>query len=170
MDNAKAGCPVAMDQLARMVLSIAQRTARQLSPDATIADDIAQDATLKALVRLDTFRATWKLSTWVRVITRNTYFDFFRREKKRLVGLPVEPVCPALGPDSLCERKQSAVAVHSALDQLAPLYRQALEMHHFDHMKYREIASSLGIPVGTVMNRVFRARRLMRPLLNPTAA
>lgn len=159
-----------MDQLARMVLSIAQRTARQLSPDATITDDIAQDATLKALVRLDTFRATWKLSTWVRVITRNTYFDFFRREKKRLVGLPVEPVCPALGPDSLCERKQSAMAVHSALDQLAPLYRQALVMHHFDHLKYREIAASLGIPIGTVMNRMFRARRLMRPLLNPTAA
>ena len=170
VDDAKAGCPVAKDQLARMVLSIAQQTARQLSPDAAIAEDIAQDATLRAFVRLDSFKAAWRLSTWVRVITRNTYFDFFRREKKRQVGLPFEPVCPALGPDRLCELKQSAVAVHSALDQLSPLYRQAVVMHHFGHLKHREVAAALGIPVGTVMNRMFRARRLMRAMLKPTVA
>jgi RNA polymerase sigma-70 factor (ECF subfamily) len=70
-------------------------------------------------------------------------------------------------PDSLdlITSKERAEAVQSALHALPPLYRETMVMYHFKHMKYREIADHLGVPIGTVMNRIYRARQKMRPSL-----
>ena len=159
-----------MENLARAVLPIAQQTAQRLSADVPTAEDVAQDATLKVITRLDAYNSNWKLATWVRVITRNTFIDRFRRNRKRTVGLPFDPICPLPRPDDRCEAKESAAAVTAAVERLPELYRGVVIMHHFHHMKYREIAAELRIPMGTVMNRMFRARRMMREGLEPIAA
>ena len=64
--------------------------------------------------------------------------------------------------DELVSKRQEASAVRQALRGLPPLYREVLELHHFRHMKYREIADTLDLPLGTVMNRIHRARKKMK--------
>ena len=60
--------------------------------------------------------------------------------------------------------------VREALDALPPLYREVLELHHFQDLKYREIADTLDVPIGTVMNRIFRARKKMAVSIQKQAA
>jgi len=56
------------------------------------------------------------------------------------------------------------------LASLPPMYREVIEMHHFQNLKYREIAENLDIPIGTVMNRIHRARKKMRSAIELAAA
>jgi len=65
-------------------------------------------------------------------------------------------------PDELAVKSEEAAAVREALAELPPIYREVLELHHFRNMKYREIATRLDVPIGTVMNRIFRARKKMK--------
>jgi RNA polymerase sigma-70 factor (ECF subfamily) len=62
----------------------------------------------------------------------------------------------------LASQAQSARVLEQALQSLAPLYREVLVLYHFEHLKYVEIAEILALPLGTVMNRIFRARRKLR--------
>ena len=75
-----------------------------------------------------------------------------------------------MGADESLEKKETGALIRSALDALPPLYRQVIEMHHFQDLKYREIAHDLDIPIGTVMNRIFRARQKMKATIELQAA
>ena len=60
--------------------------------------------------------------------------------------------------------------VRDALDSLPPMYREVLELHHYHDLKYREIAEALDLPIGTVMNRIHRARKKMANSIDRQAA
>ena len=60
--------------------------------------------------------------------------------------------------------------VRDALNALPPMYREVLELHHYQELKYREIAQTLDVPIGTVMNRIFRARKKMAATIGKQAA
>jgi len=152
------------------VLPIATRTAHGLTRCAPTAEDIAQDATVRVLARLDTFNPRWKFSTWVRVITRNLFIDGFRRQRKQSYSPVPDIACEAMPPDQSIAQKQQAAKVRSAVANLPDLYREVIELHHFKQLKYREIAEQLDIPIGTVMNRIHRARKKMKDDLTPMAA
>ena len=69
---------------------------------------------------------------------------------------------PAEDPGARLDAQRDHERLHAALTTLPPAYREVLELYHFQHLKYREIADVLDIPIGTVMNRIFRARRKLR--------
>ena len=62
--------------------------------------------------------------------------------------------------------KAKVEAAKKELEALTPMYREVLVMYHFEHLKYTEIAEILEVPLGTVMNRIFRARRQLRDALD----
>lgn len=126
------------------------------------AKDIAHDSMLKVLKNLHRYSSQWRFSTWVMRIARNTAIDLVRR-RRRLAWSAV-PDTPDTRPlqDEIAWKRQQSTAVHRALSRLSPLYREVIELHHFRHLKYREIAEELEVPIGTVMNRIFRARRKMK--------
>lgn len=170
LHDARLGCPKATEAIVEAILPIVQQTASGLTRDHAMAEDVAQDATIKVLTRLHAYNPKWKLSTWVRVVTRNTFIDRFRRRKRWSTGLPLHLSCPRRTPDVCLEDAERDEWVRSSVDALPTIYREVILMHHFQHLKYREIADALGVPIGTVMNRIYRARQKLLAGLQPIAA
>jgi RNA polymerase sigma-70 factor (ECF subfamily) len=126
------------------------------------AKDIAHDSMLKVLKNLDRYSSEWRFTTWVMRIARNTAIDVIRK-RRRQSWAPVPDMADcALLQDEAMVHKQEAATVRQALSDLPPRYREVLELHHFRHLKYREIATHLDVPLGTVMNRIFRARQKLK--------
>jgi len=128
------------------------------------ARDVTQDTLIKVMRNLHRYDPGRKFSTWVFGIARNTAIDEFRRRKRLAPPPKKEPVSDRPDPLEETQRTQRARRLHSALKELPPKYREILVLYHFEHLKYREIAEALEIPIGTVMNRIFRARRKLRTL------
>ncbi len=129
------------------------------------ARDVAQEALVKMLRKLDQYDDRYAFSTWVFGIARNTAIDELRRRKRRAWDEPGEIVDPSSTPLQQVAHTERAVALQSALQVIPPMYREVLVLHHFEHLTYAEIADTLDIPIGTVMNRIFRARQKLRPHL-----
>ena len=128
------------------------------------ARDAAQDTLLKVMRHLHRYNPNMRFSTWVFGIARNTCIDEYRR-RRRIVGPPIREVRdPGPSPADEAGRSQRAERLHEALGQLPDMYREILVLYHFEHLKYSEISDVLGIPMGTVMNRIFRARRRLRKI------
>lgn len=141
---------------------VVYRYARRMLRNDQDARDVTQDTLVKVLRSLERYDARWRFSTWVIGIARNTCIDEFRKRKRLSDYEAPEMVDPGPGPEQLAARNLRADRLHAALDELTPLYRDVLVLYHFEHLKYQEIADLLDIPIGTVMNRIFRARRKLR--------
>jgi RNA polymerase sigma-70 factor (ECF subfamily) len=126
------------------------------------AQDAAQETMIKVLRNLDRYDPTWRFSTWVFGIARNTCIDEHRRRARRRTSSEVEIADTAASPLELTDRERKAMRLRESLRRLPALYREVLVLYHFEQLKYREIAEILGLPLGTVMNRIFRARRRLR--------
>jgi RNA polymerase sigma-70 factor (ECF subfamily) len=126
------------------------------------ASDAAQDTLVKVLRSLDGYDPQRSFRTWVFGITRNTCIDEHRRRKRRSWDEPGD--IPDSRPTPLQEvgKAQEAARLWSALDQIPPMYREVLILYHFEHLRYSDIAEVLGVPMGTLMNRIFRARQKLR--------
>ncbi|MEL6347820.1 MAG: RNA polymerase sigma factor [Myxococcota bacterium] len=139
-----------------------QRFTRHMMGNHQDAHDVAQDTMIKALKNLHRYDDRWRFSTWLISIARNTCIDEFRRRKRRSYEEPPDVIDPGPSPLELAAQQRRAVRLQRALATIPPLYRDVLVLYHFEHLKYQEIADLLEIPIGTVMNRIFRARRKLR--------
>lgn len=128
------------------------------------ARDAAQDTLVKVLRSLEQYDPQRSFSTWAFGIARNTCIDEYRRRTRRAWEEPTEVVDTAPTPLARTAQNQEAEMLTAALDDLQPLYREVLVLYHFEHLKYGEIAEALEIPMGTVMNRIFRARQKLRAI------
>lgn len=165
------GDPSAREWLVRHWTPPVYRFATRMLGNEQDGYDAAQDTLVKVLRHLDRYDRQRSFATWVFGIARNTCIDEHRRRRHR----SYEPVGEVVDqrPDALQElgRAQRAERLHAALQQIPPMYREILVLYHFEHLKYTEIAETLDLPLGTVMNRIFRARRKLRELHDedPTA-
>ena len=152
------------------------RTCLAILKDETDARDATQETLLKALRKLHTVREDGRFDAWLLQIARNTCYNEFRRRRNH--ARPVDDDIltarpdprPALTPGERIDRQRLGTLVHEALGQLPESYREVLELYHFQNLKYREIADVLELPIGTVMNRIFRARKKMRLALEQLGA
>ena len=126
------------------------------------AHDAAQDTLIKVLRNLHRYDPSRSFRTWVFGIARNTCIDEHRRRRRRAWDEPGEVVDTSPTPLQEVNRLQRAERLHEALATIPPMYREVLVLYHFEHLKYVEIAEALELPLGTVMNRIFRARRKLR--------
>lgn len=139
-----------------------RRYARVLTGTADGADDLVQDALERAVARFDQFRPGTNLRAWLFTIMHNVRCDQYRRTARRGPEVPIEDA-----PDSLTSRADQADALHlrdfrRAFGRLSEPHRQVLALVGIEGMSYDEVASVLGVEVGTVKSRVFRARESLR--------
>ncbi len=134
---------------------------RMLSNDED-AHDAAQDTLVKVLRHLPSYDRTRSFTTWVFGIARNTCIDEHRRRARRSWDQPGDLVDPAPLPVQRAVDNEKADLLGAALANLPEMYREILVLYHFEHLKYHEIAEALDLPIGTVMNRIFRARKKLR--------
>ncbi|MDP2299116.1 MAG: RNA polymerase sigma factor, partial [Actinomycetota bacterium] len=132
--------------------------------DRQTAEDATQEVFVKVFRTITTFDGRAKFSTWLYRVTRNVCLDMARAGKR--VPQPVDPV--SLEPLSTADFADDVVlaeAIERAMRALAPEDRDALGAVTLFGLSYAEASETLGIPVGTVKSRVFRARRLLTAIL-----
>ena len=147
-------------------MDAAYSLARYLSRDPIAAEDIAQEALLKALRNLETLRG--EVRPWLLAIVRNAYFDWRRRADNRSVGGPAADVAFAETPDEGQESPEAALVrrgdvaqLRAAIETIPEPFREALVLRDLEEMSYREVSEITGVPLGTVMSRLSRARRML---------
>lgn len=139
--------------------------------DYEAALDLTQEVFIKVYNSLSRYRSEFKFSTWIYKIAHNSAVDHLRRYSSReqsLVSefegeqreLPVES--RSLSPERESERAERRAEIEQVVRQLPPAYRELVLLRHSHDMSYDEIAEVTGLPLGTVKNRLFRARELMR--------
>lgn len=161
---ARAGDPRGQAWLVHRWQAPVYRYVRRMMGTDEDARDVAQDTLVKMLRKIDQYDSHYAFSTWVFGIARNTAIDELRRRKRRSWEEPGDVVDPSSSPAQEVAESERAELLDGALQRLAPLYREVLVLYHFEHLKYAEIAQTLDIPIGTVMNRIFRARHKLRDI------
>lgn len=139
--------------------------ARHYTKSPVEIEDLVQEAFLKAFTRLDGFQHQSSFYTWLYRIATNTILDWMKRRGRSPVTsvedpeLVVEPSKVKIAaPDAAMERTEIARITHEVLEEMPLIFRQVLVMREFDEMAYQDIADVLGISIGTVESRLFRAR------------
>lgn len=150
-------------------LDAAYRLARWLTDSAADADDIVQAAILRAFRGFDALRGE-DARAWLLVIVRNCHRSALRHEQRR----PAEPLpgesnvqdpsltANAPGPEEQAVAADERRALAALMRELPEEQREVLILKDIEDMSYREIASVIGVPIGTVMSRLARARAALR--------
>jgi RNA polymerase sigma-70 factor, ECF subfamily len=133
--------------------------------------DLTQEIFIKVYNSLDRYRSEFKFSTWIYKIAHNAAVDHLRRtatrEQSLVVGpegdqfdLPIESSRPS--PEQESERRERRVEIETVVRTLPSNYRELIILRHSQDLSYEEIVEVTGLPLGTVKNRLFRAREMMR--------
>lgn len=137
------------------------------------AQDLTQDVFLRVFRGLGTFRLTeGSFATWLTRLTRNLLVDHYRRTRQERVTDSIEEQLPAIEgktaaarPDRMLAGREAAEMLQGALQKLSPDLRETVILRDLQEMEYREIASVLNIPEGTVKSRLNRGRAELARLL-----
>lgn len=133
--------------------------------DEMLADDLVQDTLVKALLRLKQLRNPDVLESWVISILNNVWRDYLRR-KKEFTDIDDLVYCSEDEPDHLHERDRTVHQVRLAISQLPMGQRQVVALVDLEGLTYNQVSQVLEIPVGTVMSRLNRARKMLMNQLN----
>lgn len=156
-------------------LDAAYRFARSLTRDAAEADDLVQETFVKALAAFDTYQDGTNCKAWLFRILRNTFINQVRARRHEVVvdevpegigGLSGWADAPAFrDPQAAVLLAATRDQIEAALEGLPPDFRSAVVLSDVEGLTYQEIADVMGTPIGTVMSRLYRGRRLMRERL-----
>ena len=154
----------------RPLFSIVHRNLR----DSALAEDVTQEAFVRAFDRLETYDFSYRFSSWLFKIAYNLSVDELRRKKLDTVsihGAPdattqeeqeataVTPVAQDEDPEERFEARQLGEEIEAAIGELRPDYRTAVVLRHIEGRSYDEIAEIMEIPLGTVKTYIHRARK-----------
>ena len=141
--------------------------AHWLTQDTAEAEDLVQETYAKALRGFTSFQAGTNFRAWMYRILRNSFLNS-KTGLKATVAFDEEAHETAVNspnPESLMIEQANREMVRQALTQLSVPFREILLLCEVEEMSYEEIAQALAIPLGTVMSRLFRARKALRSLL-----
>ncbi len=133
--------------------------------DVEEARDATQEAFFKAFRSLRTFKPGSKFSTWIFAIAYHACCDRLNRRRRYASDELPERADPAPGPEQQAIALDQAARLRAAIDALPEKYRTVITLFHLQGKQYDEIASVLGLPMGTVKTHLFRAKEQLRRLL-----
>jgi RNA polymerase sigma-70 factor (ECF subfamily) len=173
---AQAGDTAAFEQLVARHRDRVYTRALSMVRNEQEAIDISQAAWVKGWQRLPQFLGESNFGTWITRVVINLCLDHLRRQKRQrtesIQALVAEsgsverhmPIVMA-NPTARLERAEMRQRIDRALNQLSYEHRTALVLHEFEEMGYKDVAKAMGCSIGTVMSRLFYARRKMATLL-----
>ena len=162
------------EALAIPLLAPLYNFAHWLTGNRAEAEDLVQETFVKALKGFSSFTLGTNFRAWIYRILRNTFLTSRGGLKVNVSlddeeGEVQEPTADG-DPESLLLEKARRDQIIAALEQLPVPHREIILLSDVEEMSYRDIAELLGVPLGTVMSRLSRARRAMRALLNEKTA
>ncbi|TVR63068.1 MAG: sigma-70 family RNA polymerase sigma factor [Spirochaetaceae bacterium] len=165
--RAKAGDRAACESIARIYLKRVYATAYRILRNVDDAADIAQETFIRAFASISTFDESRPLYPWLARIAKNLALNTTRRSEYGTAELPDDDLMRGVGlsPDEAAERAEQLSSIRRAIDSLNGPFREIIVLKHFEDCSYAEIADILGIPIGTVMSRLYNARRALHDRL-----
>jgi RNA polymerase sigma-70 factor (ECF subfamily) len=150
------------------VLPRLRRFAHALTGSTEQGDDLVQDACLRALSRVDLWQPGTRLDSWMYRIAQNIWLDRLRANKVRGEVVNVDAIESMPGSDGrvVAESELTLQAVVSAMGRLPAEQQAMVALVCIEGVSYKEAAEIAGVPVGTVMSRLARARRTLNAILN----
>lgn len=160
---------LAFEEIVRRYYQDVYRICAYFTRDREEAWDLAQDTFIRAHGAIGTFRGEANVKTWLLRIASNRAKDHLK--KRRLKTVPLEPWhADRVGqrdenPETLAHDEELGRAIQAGLEQLSPKHRMAITLREFEGLSYEEMAAVMKCRVGTVMSRLFHARRYLRQYL-----
>ncbi|MBZ5548707.1 MAG: sigma-70 family RNA polymerase sigma factor [Acidobacteriia bacterium] len=158
---------MSFEQLAMPLFERLYNFAHWLTQNRDEAEDLVQETYAKALKGFSSFQPGTNFKAWMFRILRNTFLN--SRTGLRAATVPLDPAegDPALPaevqtPETILIDRTSREIMQAAIEELPIAYREVLLLCEVEEMSYQEIAATVAIPIGTVMSRLSRARRLLR--------
>lgn len=165
-------------QVALPHLNAAYNLARWLTRNDHDAEDIVQEAYLRAFKFFDRFHGE-DARAWLLAVVRNTTYTWLQQNREHLPSTPFDEEVHSLdgngsvtaldqkdnNPEAMLARQDSGRLLNRALEQLPVEFREVLVLRELEDLSYKEIASIAAIPIGTVMSRLARGRKLLAECL-----
>jgi RNA polymerase sigma-70 factor, ECF subfamily len=173
--QALAGSQAAYQDLVTRYATPAVNLATRMVRDRAVAEDLAQEAFLRAFERLSTYDQQRRFVSWFFQILHNVTIDYLRRKRPTMVSLddleeighPAVDTPSAQGsPAAQAEQAALAHAVEAALTSIRPEYREVVVLRYREDLSIQEIAEIMGVPVGTVKTYLYRARKELTSILS----
>ena len=147
----------------------AYNLARWLAKNEHDAQDIVQDSFVRAFTYFGSFYGN-DGKAWLLAIVRNTFYSWIQKKKSRqgienMEELSEDHISSEETPDLELETKDDQEAIRSALHSLPLEFREVIVLRELEGFSYKEIASLMQIPIGTVMSRLARGREMLRKIL-----
>lgn len=161
-----------IDNYKNMVYNLAYR----MSNSPHEAEDISQEAFMRAYQSLARFNPSYKFSTWIYQITLNIIRDKYKKKEIDYISLdtPVEtddsefyhqPADLTTNPEQIFSQRENLQAIQQAIYSLPLKYREVVVLRHLQDLSYVEISNILKLPQGTVKVHLYRAREQLRKIL-----
>lgn len=176
--RAQSGETKAFDELVTKYRSRVYAMIYQMVRNEQDAWDLAQDGFFKAWKSLDKFRFQSSFYTWLYRIVTNVSIDWLRKKQVRAEGEfdesqvhpdiePTADITPKgdVSPERQLERGELRERLDAAIGRLSPEHRQVILLKEIDGLQYHEIADVVGCSIGTVMSRLFYARKKLQTML-----
>ncbi|MFC1719181.1 sigma-70 family RNA polymerase sigma factor [Candidatus Poribacteria bacterium] len=163
------------ERMALQHMDLAYNIALGMTRDATEAEDLVQDTYLRAYKFFDTFERETNFRAWLFTILRNTYINRYRRKSRdpQMVDISEIQMSGELVAESTPENDIFSRLldddVADAMNSLPTDFRITVVLSDLEGLPYKEIAEILDIPIGTVMSRLYRGRKLLRNRLREYA-
>ena len=153
-------------------LDAAYNLARCLLHNKADAEDVAQEAVLRAFRFFGSFRGG-DGRPWLLTIVRNTCYSYLQKNRSHELSLSIDDELfdvqsPDPSPEARLIQTASSEILMKALEELPVETREVIVLRELEEMSYKEIAEIAGIPIGTVMSRLARGRKRLQELLNRT--
>jgi RNA polymerase sigma factor (sigma-70 family) len=150
-------------------LDSAYNLARWLTRDDTDAEDVVQEACLRAFRFFGSFHGV-DGRPWLLTIVRNTAYTWLQRNRSKELSLPLDEESNEieshdLDPEALLLQVADVQAIHDALERLPVEFREVLVLRELEELSYKEIAGITDLPMGTVMSRLARGRKRLQEAL-----
>jgi RNA polymerase sigma-70 factor (ECF subfamily) len=163
------------ESLALPLLPYVARVARAIAPSETDADDLVQETFLRAYRYWHTFQKGTDCKRWLTQICRNLMVDSTRRDQRETAypnhelesraAVEVHERAQAGGVADMYARMDLGPAILKAIAGLEPIFRDVVVLSDIEDLSYEDVAVRLGVPVGTVRSRLYRARRQLQDQL-----
>src|SRR5260221_10304690 len=174
VSTAIAGREAGFEELVRRYQRPIAAYVYRMVGDYDAALDLTQEVFIKVYNSLTRYRSEFKFSTWIYKIAHNAAIDHLRRHTVREQALTgsidgdrreISIESRRLTPEQEGERKEKRSEIESGVQLLPAAYRELIVLRHSQDLSYDEISDVTGLPLGTVKNRLFRAREAMRDYL-----
>ena len=167
VNRAQSGDRNAFSELVRNHAQGVLKVIYRMCGDVHIAEDAAQETFIQAWLHLSTSRPQTSLRNWLYRIAVNAATDLLRKDKHILPNSveDIQLTDGQPGPESLASQQERIAVVQKAVLSLPEASRAVLVLREYEDLSYQEIASTLDIPIGTVMSRLNYARKLLKEKL-----